>query len=210
MGGHAYGVVDIFTLGNPEKAGGKRNFHRLLAIRNPWGYGEWLGNWGDKSEQVELWGELLNDYLNLKEDKDENFKPGVEDGTFLMNFKNFRKVFNNMFVCVDFKDNWTGLRFFSEWTTKESWGVASNKNPASMTEYAKNPQYLIDNTIEGGVDEVELFISLAQEDGRGQMIDGIGLKFPYVEVIKPAVMVLFRLTEGKSKLESFDGPNIIK
>lgn len=40
MSGHAYGILDIIELNDPnlEK---ERKCHRLLRIRNPWGHGEW-------------------------------------------------------------------------------------------------------------------------------------------------------------------------
>jgi hypothetical protein len=39
-----------------------------------------------------------------------------------------------------------------------------------MVNFAKNPQFLIDNTVANGgkgIENLELFISLAQKDGRG-------------------------------------------
>jgi hypothetical protein len=41
--GHAYGITDVLTLKESEN-------EQLLIIRNPWGKGEWKGDWSDYSE----------------------------------------------------------------------------------------------------------------------------------------------------------------
>jgi hypothetical protein len=38
---------------------------------------------------------------------------------------------------------------------------------------------------------MELFVSLAQPDGRGQNYNGQPIKFPYAEVIHPVVFSVF-------------------
>ena len=85
VAGHAYGIMDAFELPNPEKPG-PRKTHRLLRIRNPWGWKEWNGKWGDKSDEIQEHGDMINKYVDSLEDTDEKFTPGEEDGTFLMNF----------------------------------------------------------------------------------------------------------------------------
>lgn len=50
LSGHAYSVLDVIELPYlPEEKDKKkgRGFHRILRIRNPWGYGEWLNKWSD-------------------------------------------------------------------------------------------------------------------------------------------------------------------
>jgi len=61
---------------------------RLLEIRNPWGSGEWEGDWGDVSS---LWTEDAKDHI----------KPTLEqdDGTFWMSFEDVLKFFQRMTVC---------------------------------------------------------------------------------------------------------------
>jgi calpain, invertebrate len=68
LGGHAYGIIDVFELENPENE--KRPFHRLLAVRNPHGEREWKGDWGDKSPQLEdpTIMNLIQNYINTLPD----------------------------------------------------------------------------------------------------------------------------------------------
>ena len=51
MTGHAYGILDIFELSDPNMAN-PRKTHRLLRIRNPWGKMEWKGKWSDDSDEL--------------------------------------------------------------------------------------------------------------------------------------------------------------
>jgi len=46
MTGHAYGIIDVFELKDPDMAN-PRGTHRILRIRNPWGKLEWKGKWSD-------------------------------------------------------------------------------------------------------------------------------------------------------------------
>ena len=82
MTGHAYGVLDVFEIKTPDRI----RPHRLIRIRNPWGEMEWKGKWGDTSEQLEKYREYIMDQYINKLKEDDKFTPGVEDGTFLMNY----------------------------------------------------------------------------------------------------------------------------
>ena len=46
ISGHAYSLISIHELTHKGKE------IKLLKLRNPWGSGEWQGDWSDKSE---LW-----------------------------------------------------------------------------------------------------------------------------------------------------------
>ena len=61
-----------------------------------------------------------------------------------------------MYICVDFPDNWVGVRYRSAWDENCSGGIPSPMTPENMIRWAKNPMYLID--IES---EFDMFISLA-------------------------------------------------
>jgi hypothetical protein len=113
--GHAYGVIDAFTIehkdGQPKKPNG-RAYSRMLRIRNPWGKLEWRGKWSDNSEELDDNLEAVQAYIDSL-DEEEKFFPGADDGTFLMCYSDFRSVYSNLFVSVDFPTEWTGVRFSS-------------------------------------------------------------------------------------------------
>jgi calpain len=112
MTGHAYGLIDAFEIRDPNMMN-PRKTHRILRVRNPWGSMEWKGKWSDKSEEIEKYKALLDKYIASIEDEDERFTPGIEDGTFLINYASWRDIYNNMYICVDFPKEWTGIRYKS-------------------------------------------------------------------------------------------------
>ena len=70
---------------------------RLVKLRNPWGQGEWKGDWSDHSQ---LWNQfpMVAQQVGL-----HNRNP--EDGIFFMNFRDFRRYFN-IFCVAFFHDNY--------------------------------------------------------------------------------------------------------
>ena len=44
----------------------------------------------------------------IKLEELEEYKIGIDDGTFLMNYNNWREIFTTLFVCIDFPDIWSG------------------------------------------------------------------------------------------------------
>lgn len=50
---------------------------------------------------------------------------GENDGTFLMSFKDWREIFTNLFICIDFPNHYTGRRILGAWTEELSGGVPS-------------------------------------------------------------------------------------
>lgn len=104
LAGHAYGIMDVFKLPDERvrEKGKDRDYHRLLRIRNPWGHTEWKGKWTQNSETEELEDdenvEALEKYIESLEE-DERFDLDDEnDGTFLINFKEWRTIYNKFFV----------------------------------------------------------------------------------------------------------------
>ena len=59
-----------------------------MKVRNPWGEGEWKGDWCDNSR---LWTPSLRAQLNCK---NEN------DGIFHMSYDDFRNVFTDVEICI--------------------------------------------------------------------------------------------------------------
>ncbi|CDW83096.1 cysteine protease family c02 [Stylonychia lemnae] len=192
MTGHAYGIIDVFEIQSSIKT------HRLLRIRNPWGEMEWKGKWSDHSEEIEVHKDLIQKYTSELA-IDEQFTPGEEDGTFLINFRSWRDLFNNMYICVDFPDDWTGIRFKGCWDETCSGGIPSPMTVENMQRWGKNPQYCI--SVE---QDFEIFISLAQQDGRSKRDDGKYLKFPYSEIIHPILFTVLELPSNQRRMEQFN------
>ena len=71
---HSYGVLDVQKVGEAT----------LLRIRNPWGRGEWNGDWSDKSSK---WTPELKERLGWS-DKD--------DGVFWMDLEDVKKYFSRI------------------------------------------------------------------------------------------------------------------
>ena len=61
------------------------NTVRLVKLRNPWGSGEWNGDWSDQSP---LWTEELRSQVGFDGSRD--------DGIFWMDFNDFKEVSNNL------------------------------------------------------------------------------------------------------------------
>jgi hypothetical protein len=199
MSGHAYGLNDVFELDAPDKDKDRKT-HRLLRVRNPWGRGEWTGKWADDSEEAELHEQKILNYIAELED-DEKFEPFKNDGTFLINFQSWRDVYNKIFVANDFPDDWWAVRFSSAWTPTCSGGLPLERTPAANKRFAENPQYLFATN-----QDCELFVSLAQPDGRPEGDDGSYSKYPFKDRLVSAMLCIFELPEGKDRVEEYTQP----
>ena len=60
---------------------------RLVKLRNPWGTGEWRGDWSDNSP---LWTPELKAKLEVKAE---------DDGIFFMSFEDWQKYFTSFDIC---------------------------------------------------------------------------------------------------------------
>ena len=117
----------------------------------------------------------------------------AEDGSFLMCFSDFRKIFTRLFLCIDFPNSYTGILFREKWTKEESGGIPINNTPEEIKSWANNPQYYVKLQ-----KETTFYISLMQQDGRLT-----NKKFPYADYTLKTCLVISK-TEGKKKLTSFD------
>ena len=63
------------------------NNERLVKLRNPWGEGEWKGDWGDKSSK---WNPELRQQLDHMD---------ADDGIFFMPFKEWLRYFYDYQLC---------------------------------------------------------------------------------------------------------------
>ena len=194
LAGHAYSILDCFEI--PKPRGKKpRKTSRLLRIRNPWGRKEWVGKWADDSEEVIANEERIQEALNKKyEGTHEKVCVNQEDGTFIMCFSDFRRIFNKLFICVDFPPDYIGIRYHGRWTKTETGGLPINGTQKECEDFSNNPQYYLEKENDGTV-----FISLLQKDGRLT-----GTKFPFANVVRKACLLVFR-TKNKAKVRDLSG-----
>jgi hypothetical protein len=78
LAGHTYTILQVKDVYS----------HKLIKLRNVWGYFQWDGAWGKKSA---FWTPDIKEIL----------KPSLEqdDGTFWMSYEDFVKHFSGLNVC---------------------------------------------------------------------------------------------------------------
>lgn len=118
----------------------------------------------------------------------------ADDGLFFMNYKSFRQVFNKLFIAQDFPDEWWCVRYHSEWTQQCSGGLPKEGTAQANIRYAKNPQYIVYPTCE----DIEIFVSLGQRDGRIKGEDDTYSKYPFKEKLITAHVAIWELDEGET------------
>ena len=207
--GHAYAVLDVMEIPDPE-AKNYHKSHRLLRVRNPWGFGEWQLKWSENPEN----SDKLTNHLKMIEkffddrkksgDEVEPFDPCAEDGTFLMCYKDWRSIFHNLFVALDFPKEWSGRSVAYKWTEENSGGFPMQKTEEENERYAKNPQFYIKINNKKNK-KTQMFITVGQTDGR--LIRGI--KYPYKEVVHSFNTCVYKLGNGKKKIEKFEKSAIL-
>ena len=163
---HAYSLIDVVEVPNPASKN-KHKTHRLLRVRNPWGNTEWQGDWSDGSTKlmsnIEKINSTIKELSNKYEDY-EPFDPECDDGTFLINYRNWRDIYSNLFCCIDFPEEWSGIRTFDKWTKDCAGGTPLQGTAKENASWAKNPQYKI--TVNNKkAKKTHMFISLGQKDG---------------------------------------------
>lgn len=82
VGSHAYSLLSCHEVTHPN-----RGRVRLVKLRNPWGKGEWTGDWGDNSN---LWTPQLKKELEIVD---------ADDGEFFIQWEDFCKYFSDVQVC---------------------------------------------------------------------------------------------------------------
>ena len=63
---------------------------KLIKLRNPFGKGEWTGDWSDQSDK---WDDNTKAKFNYNDQE-------INDGIFWIDFENFCKYFNKVSICV--------------------------------------------------------------------------------------------------------------
>lgn len=160
--GHAYGITKFMEIPDNDMEN-PRKTHRLVLVRNPWGKDEWLLDWSAQSDKLDMHMDKIKAAINEFEEE-ERFDPTSDsDGLFFMNYKNFRSIFNKIFVARDFPNEWWCIRYSSHWTKDCSGGLPAPMNAQTCKRYATNPQYMLQPS-----EDCEVFLSLGQNDGRGK------------------------------------------
>jgi calpain-15 len=98
---HAYSILDLKSF---EK-------HRLIKMRNPWGYLSWNGKWSNGSTD---WTPELCRAFNVPSHMNSE-----DEGIFWMEFFDFLKYFNQISICK-IRPDWTDYRFSNIFATHNS------------------------------------------------------------------------------------------
>ncbi len=124
---------DVYTV----LKGCELNGERVVRVRNPWGSGEYNGDWSDKSRK---WTTALKKQEGLNQ---------KDDGDFYMSFNDFCQYYVTMgfakvhptyetTVCRVPKEKMTGCRFIKA-------KVTVNNTHCYFQSYQKNPRIILEN-----------------------------------------------------------------
>ncbi|XP_076017134.1 calpain-1 catalytic subunit-like [Genypterus blacodes] len=129
--GHAYSVTGVKQLMSRGK------LVKLVRLWNPWGQGEWNGDWSDRSS---LW-------QTVSHQERETCLAVVDDGEFWMTIDDFCKYYEDLDICSmcpDFLDgnsscHWKGSVHDGRWVAGVTAGGCMNHTDSFWT----NPQYRV-------------------------------------------------------------------
>lgn len=108
-GSHAYSLLAVYQLAEDGdsfvKVGAEDEYSvRLVKLRNPWGSGEWKGEWSDEDEK---WTPELKEALG--------FTGVSEDGIFFMSWDQFLIYYSDVQICYYHDDyKYSAEKFTSE------------------------------------------------------------------------------------------------
>uniref|UniRef100_A0A3Q3W3T0 Calpain catalytic domain-containing protein n=1 Tax=Mola mola TaxID=94237 RepID=A0A3Q3W3T0_MOLML len=151
--GHAYtvtGVKELMSQGKPAK---------LVRLWNPWGKGEWKGDWSDRSP---LW-------KTVSAEDHEMYLSVYDNGEFWMTLEDFCKFYVDLDICClcpNFLDgqsscHWKKTSYEGKWVSGITAGGCINNKDSFWT----NPQYRfkIDHGYSETVGEKNMLLSLMQK-----------------------------------------------
>ncbi|KAF0044605.1 hypothetical protein F2P81_003763 [Scophthalmus maximus] len=129
--GHAYTITGV------KQTTSRGKLVHLVRFWNPWGKGEWKGDWSDKSS---LW-------KTVSAQDREMCHSISDDGEFWMTMADFCKFFNELSICCltpDFLDgnsssHWEASMYEGRWVAGTTAGGCLNNRDSFWT----NPQYRI-------------------------------------------------------------------
>ena len=98
---------------------------KLIQLRNPWGKGEWTGDWSDDSD---LWTTRMQNLVQYHDSED--------DGIFWMDFNDFYEEFETVYVCRRYteENNWTSILIEDKWVGPYAEGLPNKKNRGAKLE----------------------------------------------------------------------------
>ena len=131
--GHAYtilGVKEVNTLEGKQK---------LVNLRNPWGNGEWSGDWSDGSKK---WTEDLKKQCGNYEDKD--------DGSFWMSFEDFCNYYIIAGICHLYQEyNYSSFHIYKKFSSKGAFlsriNIDDDNTHCFLMVHQKNPRVILRN-----------------------------------------------------------------
>ena len=122
---------------------------------------------------------------------------------FLMHFDDWIKHFHNLYINIDFPEDWTGVRFMSAWTKSNSGGIPHTAQRDVLEKYAMNPQFFMKP-----LKKTEVVLSLTQMGGR-LPLNGVYSTYPFIDQIKYSNVGVFRLPPGQETINIFDKNNLV-
>ena len=155
--GHAYAVIGLYAEAEPPL--------RLIRLRNPWGSGEWTGDWGDDSDR---WTRFYKNRLSWKAE---------DDGTFWMAFSDFLQAFENVYLCKLMPHRVT---------LSAAWSVSAG-TAAGPKAPTTNPQFAltsaVDCTVYVEMEQGALEPKEVERLEAGETMTGVGANgFAYIQV----------------------------
>lgn len=69
----------------------------------------------------------IRKWYEVNDKMSEIYSPDKDDGTFIMCFKDWRNIFTNVFICIDFPEIWNGKRLLDKWEGDYCGGVVSRQ-----------------------------------------------------------------------------------
>lgn len=121
--GHAYSLLGVGTITTTTG-----DTVQLVKCRNPWGFGEWTGAWGDDTNIRKVNSAAIDAAFPK-----EIVEARSNDGTFFMEFSDWKSRFTSLFVAVNFPGDWSGSMVIGNWTGDKG-------GPRGMSTWVGNPK----------------------------------------------------------------------
>ncbi|CAN9502544.1 unnamed protein product [Ophioblennius macclurei] len=175
--GHAYTVTGIKEVMSQGQA------VRLVRLWNPWGKGEWKGDWSDQSP---LW-------QTVTPQEREMCQSVRDDGEFWIRLEEFVQFYSDLDICCmcpDFLDgsescHWQTSYYEGRWVAGSTAGGCMNNTES----FWSNPQYRVkveklESGCIGGSDEKNMLVSLMQKPDKRKrrMVKNLYIGFSIFEV----------------------------